>query len=86
MSTNTKDFRERLARDNAQNPRYARPLMRYYRDEIALALANGCSRKEVWSTLRAEGKINFRYTTFCRLARLLISETPPAIFATPCLH
>ena len=60
--------------------------MRHYLDEIVQALANGCTRKEVWSTLRAEARINFRYRTFCRLLRQLLSEAQAANLYSPSIH
>jgi hypothetical protein len=87
MSSTVKHFLANLARYHALNPRAARPLMRYYRNEIVLALANGCTHKEVWLALRAEGKINFRYETFRRYSRALLGNTQLSISdQQPSLH
>jgi Family of unknown function (DUF5338) len=75
---------DNLARDHALNPRAARPLMNYYRNDILARLAQGNSLKQAWAALKAERKINFRYETFRRLSRQLsIAPTPsvPAVGA-----
>jgi len=64
----------------------ARALMHHYLDEVVQALEGGLNRKEVWSQLRAEAAIHFRYETFCRLLRQLLRERRMTNPASPSVH
>lgn len=83
MSSNTtRDFSAPIDQ-SGNNPR---SLMHRYLAEIVEALSAGFNRKELWSQLRAEGAIHFRYATFCRLLRQLRSESQTATTEPPSLH
>ncbi len=53
------------------------------RDDIRLALRDGWSMRQVWLTLREEGRLDFGYQAFRRHVRLLALSTPTSVAVLP---
>lgn len=53
------------------------------REDIRQALRDGWSMRQVWLTLRDEGKVDFGYQAFRRYVRLLAEVEPSALSPRP---
>lgn len=58
---------ERVIRNNAaDSPAVHRAIVVIHKQEILEAIYHGCSLLSIWTTLRAEGVVDFGYQAFSR--------------------
>jgi hypothetical protein len=68
---------ERASRQDGRKSQINRAAFLAVKDEIAEALAEGWSARQIWELLKEEGRISFGYAWFARCVQIHIHKRPP---------